>query len=104
MTAFILIAAFAILAGMKLYGFIAWSWWIVSIPVLIPALFIVGAFVLVAVIVSLIPVAFIIFVLAIPIGVIGYFIWKGTEYLADEIDFYLIRRRAKKERVNDRQS
>lgn len=97
MTAFILIAAFAILAGMKLYGFIAWSWWIVIIPVLIPALFIVGAFVLVA-----------ISVLAIPIGAIVTLIAFGIVWIIDEIEFYLIKRRIKnrinKERANDRQS
>ena len=93
MTAFILIAAFAILAGMKLYGFIAWSWWIVSIPVLIPALFIVGAFVLVA-----------ISVLTIPIGAIVTLITFGIVWIIDEIDFYLMIHRIKKERANDRQS
>ena len=97
MTAFILIAAFAILTAMKLYGFIAWSWWIVSIPVLIPALFIVGAFVFVA-----------ISVLAIPIGAIMALIAFGIVWIIDEIEFYLIKRRIKnrinKERANDRQS
>ena len=97
MTAFLLIAAFAILAAMKLYGFIAWSWWIVSIPVLIPALFIVGALVLVA-----------ISVLAIPIGAIVTLIAFGIVWIIDEIEFYLIKRRIKnrinKERANDRQS
>ena len=97
MTAFLLIAAFAILAAMKLYGFIAWSWWIVIIPVLIPALFIVGAFVLVA-----------ISVLAIPIGAIVTLIAFGIVWIIDEIEFYLIKRRIKnrinKERANDRQS
>ena len=93
MTAFILIAAFAILAGMKPYGFIAWSWWIVSIPVLIPALFIVSAFVLVA-----------ISVLAIPMGAAVTLIAFGIVWIIDEIGFYLMIRRIKKERVNDRQS
>ena len=93
MTALLLIAAFAILAAMKLYGFIAWSWWIVSIPVLIPALFIVGAFVFIA-----------ISVLAIPIGAIVTLIAFGIVWIIDEIEFYLIKRRIKKERANDRQS
>ena len=93
MTAFILIAAFAILAAMKLYGFIAWSWWIVSIPVLIPALFIVGALVLVAV-----------SVLAIPMGAAVTLIAFGIVWIIDEIGFYLMIRRIKKERANDRQS
>ena len=93
MTAFLLIAAFAILAAMKLYGFIAWSWWIVSIPVLIPALFIVGALVLVAV-----------SVLAIPMGAAVTLIAFGIVWIIDEIGFYLMIRRIKKERANDRQS
>ncbi len=91
MTAFLLIAAFAILAAMKLYGFIAWSWWIVSIPVLIPALFIVGALVLVAV-----------SVLAIPMGAAVTLIAFGIVWIIDEIGFYLMIRRIKKERANDR--
>ena len=91
MTALLLIAAFAILAGMKLYGFIAWSWWIVSIPVLIPALFIVGALVLVAV-----------SVLAIPMGAAVTLIAFGIVWIIDEIGFYLMIRRIKKERANDR--
>ena len=91
MTALLLIAAFAILAAMKLYGFIAWSWWIVSIPVLIPALFIVGALVLVAV-----------SVLAIPMGAAVTLIAFGIVWIIDEIGFYLMIRRIKKERANDR--
>ena len=100
MTAFVLIAAFAILAGMKLYGFIAWSWWIVSIPVLIPALFIVGAFVFVAILVLAIPIGAIVALIVFSIVWIIF----GIVWIIDEIDFYLIRRRIKKERANDRQS